>query len=151
MAFGFANAKARGYEADDFLNAAVAAEEQRGGAVLVASGDRDTDQLASERTTILYPLRADEMAPIEAAEVRKRYGVDRGQVSDFIALRGDPSDKLPGAPGVGPASAANRLTKDGSLEEILKAGRFAAQAKELHLYRRIATMGAKAPPPKILA
>src|SRR5262245_50287596 len=57
-ACGFANAKAAGYEADDFLAAAAAREEKRGGTTLVASGDRDTFQLASERTTILYPLRA---------------------------------------------------------------------------------------------
>ena len=59
--------KGRGYEADDFLAAAVAAEERRGGTVLVASGDRDTFQLASETTTILYPLRAGEMARIGPA------------------------------------------------------------------------------------
>src|ERR1700686_4301639 len=57
-ACGFANAKAPGYEADDFLAAAAAAEERRGGTVLVASGDRDTFQLASEATTILFPVRA---------------------------------------------------------------------------------------------
>src|SRR5215218_10781690 len=63
-ACGFANAKAPGYEADDFLAAAVAAEERRGGIVLVASGDRDTFQLASASTTILYPVRAGEVARI---------------------------------------------------------------------------------------
>src|SRR5215204_3913182 len=102
-ACGFVNSKAPGYESDDFLAAAVAAEERRGGTVLVASGDRDTFQLASERTTVLYPVRAGEMARIGPAEVRVRYGVDPKQVPDFIALRGDPSDKLPGAPGVGAA------------------------------------------------
>ena len=90
-----------GYEADDFLAAAVSAEEKRGGTALVASGDRDTFQLASDRTTILLPVRAGEMARIGPAEVRERYGVEPAQVPDFIALRGDPSDKLPGAPGVG--------------------------------------------------
>ena len=75
-ACGFQNAKAPGFEADDFLAAAAAAEEKRGGTVLVASGDRDTFQLASDHTTILYPLRAGEMARIGPAEVRARYGVD---------------------------------------------------------------------------
>jgi len=70
-ACGFANAKADGYEADDFLAAAVAAEERRGGAALVASGDRDTFQLASARTTILYPVRAGEIARVGPAEVRE--------------------------------------------------------------------------------
>ena len=93
-ACGFQNAKAPGFEADDFLAAAAAKEEKRGGTVLVASGDRDTFQLASDRTTILYPVRAGEMARIGPAEVRARYGVDPAQVPDFIALRGDPSDKF---------------------------------------------------------
>ena len=100
-ACGFAVAKAAGYEADDFLAAAVATEERRGGTAIVASGDRDAFQLASQRTTILQPVRAGEMARIGPAEVRERYGVEPGQVPDFIALRGDPSDKLPGARGVG--------------------------------------------------
>ena len=148
-ACGFANAKADGYEADDFLAAAVAAEEKRGGVSLIASGDRDTFQLASERTTILYPLRAGEMARIGPNEVRERYGVDPKQVPDFIALRGDPSDKLPGAAGVGPKGAADVLKKHGSLENALKAGRFPTQADDLRLYRSIATMDAKAPLPRV--
>ena len=148
-ACGFANAKAPGYEADDFLAAAVAAEELRGGRVLVASGDRDTFQLASEATTILFPVRAGEMARIGPAEVRERYGVDPKQVPDFIALRGDPSDKIPGARDVGPKGAANLLSRYGSLDEILSAGRFPTQAKALRLYRSIATMNASAPIPAL--
>jgi exodeoxyribonuclease III len=148
-ACGFANAKARGFEADDFLAAAVAAEERRGGTALVASGDRDTFQLASARTTILYPVKAGEMARIGPAEVQERYGVDPKQVPDFIALRGDPSDKLPGAPGVGPKGAADLIRRYGSLKALLAAGRFSAQAEELRLYRSIATMDATAPLPRI--
>src|ERR1700730_12931130 len=128
-ACGLANAKAPGYEADDFLAAAVAAEERQGGTVLVASGDRDTFQLASEATTILFPVRAGEMARVGPAEVRERYGVDPKQVPDFIALRGDPSDKLPGAAGVGASGAAILLRKYKSLESALKAGRFPASAE----------------------
>jgi DNA polymerase-1 len=146
-ACGFANAKAPGYEADDFLAAAVAAEERRGGTVLVASGDRDTFQLASEAATILFPVRAGEMARIGPAEVRERYGVDPKQVPDFIALRGDPSDKLPGARGVGPKGAADLLRQYGSLDAMLAAGRFPTQAKALRLYQSIATMNASAPLP----
>jgi DNA polymerase-1 len=148
-ACGFANAKAAGYEADDFLAAAVAAEERRGGTVLVASGDRDTFQLASENTTILYPVRAGEMARIGPAEVRVRYGVDPKQVPDFVALRGDPSDKLPGVPGVGAAGAASLLRRHGTLEAALQAGRFPAHAESLRLFRSIATMNAKAPLPSL--
>jgi exodeoxyribonuclease-3 len=148
-ACGFANAQGAGYEADDFLAAAARREEMRGGTVLVASGDRDTFQLASERCTILYPVRAGEMARIGPAEVRARYGVDPQQVPDFIALRGDPSDRIPGAIGVGASGAAQLIRRHGSLEALLAAGRFASQADDLRLFRSIATMDPKAPLPRI--
>ena len=148
-ACGFAYAKAPGYEADDFLAAAVAHEERRGGMAIVASGDRDAFQLASGRTTILQPVRAGEMARIGPAEVRERYGVDPKQVPDFIALRGDPSDKIPGLAGVGPKGAASLLRRYGSLEAALEQGSFAAQAEQLRLYRSIATMDASAPLPPL--
>jgi DNA polymerase-1 len=148
--FGFVSAKAPGYEADDFLAAAVAAEVAAGGYALVATSDRDAFQLASERTTILQPVRGvSELARIGPAEVRERYGVEPAQVPDFIALRGDPSDRLPGAKGVGPKTAASILAEYGSLEAALAAGRFAAQAEELRLYRRIATLDASAPLPSL--
>ncbi len=148
-ACGFACAKAPGCEADDFLAAAVAQEERRGGTTVVATGDRDAFQLASDRTTILQPVRAGEMARIGPAEVRERYGVDPEQVPDFIALRGDPSDKIPGMPGVGPKGAASLLRRYGSLEAALEQGSFAAQAEKLRLYRSIATMDASAPLPPL--
>jgi DNA polymerase I len=148
-AFGFANAKALGYEADDFLAAAVAAEERTGGTAVVASGDRDSFQLASSHTAILYPLRGGELTRIGPEEVRQRYGIDPNQVPDFIALRGDLSDKLPGAPGVGPKRAAQFLRRYGTLEGVLKAGLSQTQAEMLRLYRLIATMDAKAPLPTL--
>jgi DNA polymerase-1 len=148
-AFGFSNAKAQGFEADDFLAAAVAAEERAGGSALVASGDRDSFQLASLRTMILYPSRGGELARVGPEEVRQRYGVDPSQVPDFIALRGDPSDKLPGAAGVGPKRAAQLVQRYGALEGVLKAGFFQTQAEMLRLYRLIATMDAKAPLPSL--
>jgi len=146
-AFGFANAKAPGYEADDFLAAAVSTEERAGGSALVASGDRDSFQLASPRTTILYPSRGGEIARIGPEEIRQRYGVDPNQVPDFIALRGDPSDKLPGAAGVGPKRAAQLMQRYRTLNGVLEAGLFKTQAEMLRLYRLIATMDAKAPLP----
>jgi DNA polymerase-1 len=146
---GFANARAAGYEADDFLAAAAAAEERRHGTALIASGDRDTFQLASERTTILFPARAGAMLRLGPAEVRERYGIEPHQVPDFIALRGDPSDRLPGAPGVGSKGAAELLRKHDTLEALLKAGRFADQAERLRLFRMIATMDRKAPLPSL--
>jgi DNA polymerase I len=149
-AFGFAAAKAPGYEADDFLAAAVRSEEARGGTALVATSDRDSFQLASERTTILQPTRGvSQLARVGPAEVRERYGVEPEQVPDFIALRGDPSDKLPGAKGVGPKTAADVLRQYGTLEAALEAGRFAAQAEELRTYRRMATLDPEAPLPPL--
>ena len=148
-ACGFQNAKASGFEADDFLAAAAAAEEKRGGTVLIASGDRDTFQLASDSTTILYPVRGGDMARVDPAAVRARYDVDPVQVPDFIALRGDPSDKLPGAKGVGAIGAATLLQRYGTLEAALAAGRFPAQAEDLRLFRSIATMNPNAPLPSL--
>ena len=143
--FGFLVGKAGGYEADDFL---AAAAHTWPGPVLVATSDRDAFQLVNDRVSILQPVKGvSELARIGPAEVRERYGVEPEQVPDFIALRGDPSDRLPGAPGVGPKKAAEILGQYGSLEAALEAGRFAANAEELRLYHRIATLDASAPIP----
>jgi DNA polymerase-1 len=139
--------KGAGYEADDFLAAATHAWP---GDVLVATSDRDAFQLVSDRVTILQPVRGvSELARIDVAGVRERYGVDPEQVPDLIALRGDPSDKLPGARGVGPKKAAELLARYRTLEDVLAAGRFAAEAEDLLLYRRIAVMDASAPLPPL--
>jgi DNA polymerase-1 len=148
-ACSFANAKAPGYEADDFLAAAVAWEERAGGTVLVASGDRDAFQLASATATILHPQKGGELARISPAEVRERYGVEPRQVPDFIALRGDPSDKLPGARGIGAKGAASLLHRYGTLDKAIAAGRFPEQGDTLKLHKRIATMDASAPLPPL--
>lgn len=148
-ACGFTAARAPGYEADDFLAAAVAREEKRRGIALVATGDRDAFQLVSERTTVLFPVRAGQMDRVDPAGVRTRYGVDPKQVPDFIALRGDPSDRIPGIRGVGPQGAASILRRYGTLEAALAEGRFAAQARALRLYRSIATMDPSAPLPRL--
>jgi DNA polymerase-1 len=81
--------------------------------------------------------------------VRERYGVEPEQVPDFIALRGDPSDRIPGAPGVGPKKAADVIRQHGSLEAALADGRFPQIAEDLRLYRRIATLDASAPLPPL--
>jgi DNA polymerase-1 len=146
-ACGFAAAKAEGYEADDFL---AAAAHTWPGDVLVATSDRDAFQLVSDRVTVLQPTKGvSEMARIGPAGVRERYGVEPEQVPDLIALRGDPSDKLPGARGIGPKKAADVLREFGSLEAALAAGRFATEAEDLRLYRRIAAMDASAPLPPL--
>jgi DNA polymerase I len=148
---GMVCAKGAGYEADDFLAAAAAQEEARGGTTLVATSDRDAFQLASDRTTILQPVRGGgEPARIGPAGVRERYGVEPRQVTDFIALRGDPSDRIPGARGVGAKTAAALLQEHGSLETLLAAGRFAAEADRLRDYRSLASMDANAPLPELV-
>ena len=149
-ATGIACGKAPGYEADDFLAAAVAAERERGGSVLVATSDRDAFQLVGPDVTILQPIRGvSSLARIRPDEVVERYGVDPEQVTDFIALRGDPSDRIPGARGVGAKTAASLLQTYGSLDALLEAGRFAAEADMLRLYRRVATLDPTAPLPPL--
>jgi DNA polymerase-1 len=146
-AFGFLVAKGDGYEADDFL---AAAARSWPGDALVATSDRDAFQLASDRVTILQPTKGvSELARIGPAEVRERYGVEPAQVPDLIALRGDPSDKLPGARGVGPKKAAELLRQYGTLKTMLAEGRFSAEAEDLRLFRRIAEMDASAPLPPL--
>jgi DNA polymerase-1 len=120
-AFGWTVATSDDLEADDLLGTYARLEAEAGGRALLLTGDRDMYQCAGERVTVLYVRTgggkgAEEVGP---AEVRERYGVDPGQVPDFIALRGDPSDGLPGAKNVGPKTAAELLRRHGDLETIL--------------------------------
>jgi 5'-3' exonuclease len=120
-AFGWTVATSDSLEADDLLGTYANREAEAGGQALLMTGDRDMYQCAGERVTVLYVKTgggkgAEAVGP---AEVRERYGIDPELVPDFIALRGDPSDGLPGAKGVGPKTAAELLRKHGSLEEIL--------------------------------
>ena len=148
-ACGFMSGKAGRYEADDFLATAAKAEAKAGGTALVASGDRDAFQLATDKVTILHPVKMGEIARIGPSEVRERYDVEPGQVPDFIALRGDPSDKIPGARGIGEKTAASLLKRYPDLEAMLADGKFEGQADDLRLYRRLATMVTDAPLPGI--
>jgi DNA polymerase-1 len=149
-AAGIVCAKAPGFEADDFLAAAVASERAAGGTALVAPSDRDAFQLVADDVTILQPVRGvSELARIGPAEVQERYGVEPSQVPDFIALRGDPSDKIPGARGVGAKTAASLLTTYASLDALLAEGRFSAEAGALRSYRHIATLDPSAPIPAL--
>ena len=145
---GFACAKTAGYEADDFLAAAATQEEAAGGEALVATSDRDAFQLVTERVTVLQPARGGP-ARIGPAPVRDRYGGDPAQVPDFIALRGDPSDRIPGARGIGEKRGAELLGQYATLDAMLDAGRFATEAEALRLFRRIATMDREAPLPPL--
>ncbi|HET8565562.1 MAG TPA: 5'-3' exonuclease [Solirubrobacterales bacterium] len=119
-AFGWTVATSEDLEADDLLGTYARLEAEAGGYALLLTGDRDMYQCAGEDVTVLYVRTggkgAEEVGP---AEVRERYGIDPALVPDFIALRGDPSDGLPGAKGVGPKTAAELLRRHGSLEAIL--------------------------------
>ena len=149
-AFGFASSKQAGFEADDFLAASAAAEERSGGRTLVVTSDRDMYQIVTDSVTVLMPKRGVlEIDRVGPEEVRARYGVEPAQVPDFIALRGDPSDRLPGARGIGPAKAAGVLREHGTLEAALEAGRFSTEADDLRTYRAIATLQADAPVPPL--
>lgn len=149
-ALGFPWAKAAGYEADDFVAAAARAEEDRGGETLVVTSDRDLFQLASDRTTILLPRRGvSELERVGPAEVRERYGVDPVQVPDFIALRGDTADKIPGAKGIGTQRAATILRTHETLDAAIEAGVFQEQAEDLRLYLRLTRLQYHAPIPEL--
>ncbi len=121
-AFGWGCEASTELEADDLLGSYAAAESAAGGSTLVLTGDRDMYQCAGERTTVLF-LKSGTTGfeTVDAAEVRRRYGITPELVPDFIALRGDPSDSLPGAPGVGPKTAAELLNRHGSLDAVLAA------------------------------
>ena len=121
-ALGWTLAATPQLEADDLLHSFALTEVEAGGSALLMTGDRDMFQCASDAVTVLYlktGVRGFEaMGP---DEVRARYGVPPELVPDFIALRGDPSDGLPGARGIGEKGAADLLLRHGSLEAALAA------------------------------
>jgi 5'-3' exonuclease len=119
-AFGWVVADHDSLEADDLLGSYARREADAGGRALVMTGDRDMYQCAGERVSVLYIRTGGKGAEaVDAAEVRKRYGIDPSQVPDFIALRGDPSDGIPGAKGIGEKTAAELLQRHGSLQAAL--------------------------------
>ena len=137
-------------EADDLMHAFAAAEVAAGGRAQILTGDRDMFQCARDGVTILLQ-RARQEGPDElgAVEVEERYGIEPRLVPDFIALRGDPSDGLPGAKGIGEKTAAELLRRHGSLEAAIagaireKPGVRRAlieQADELRAFKDIATL-----------
>jgi 5'-3' exonuclease len=120
-AFGWTVTHHPSLEADDVLGSYARLESKAGGRTLLMTGDRDMFQCASEDVTVLYVRTgvrgAEEVTP---EGVRERYGVPPELVPDFIALRGDPSDGIPGAKGVGAKTAAELLREHGSLEAVLE-------------------------------
>jgi len=123
-AFGWRSASSDDLEADDLLGSLASAEVDAGGEALILTGDRDMYQCVGERVSVLY-LKSGTTGfeEIDPAGVRSRYGIPPELVPDFIALRGDPSDSLPGAPGIGPKTAAELLRVHGSLEAAIAGAR----------------------------
>jgi len=119
-AFGWTVTPSPNLEADDLLGAYARREAEAGGHALIMTGDRDLYQCATERVSVLYVRTGREGAEVvDPAEVERRYGVPPALVPDFIALRGDPSDGIPGAKGIGEKTASALLTRHGSLEATL--------------------------------
>ncbi len=119
--FGWTYATSADLEADDVMFSFAREEEQRGGRALLLTGDRDLYGAVSKQVAVAELLKGGKHGEIGPAEVRERYGVEPVQVPDFIALRGDPSDGLPGAPGIGAKTAAELLRTHGTLKELLSA------------------------------
>lgn len=150
-AFGWSSLHAGDLEADDLLGSLAAAED---GDTLLFTGDRDMFQCVDERVRVLFPGGKDGPTLIDADGVRQRYGIEPEQVPDFIALRGDPSDGIPGAKGIGEKGAGQLLRDHGSLDALLELaakddprplkGRaltaLREQADELRAFRDIATL-----------
>ncbi|MGW4384217.1 DNA polymerase I [Kitasatospora sp. NPDC004531] len=111
---------AEGFEADDIIATLATAAAAEGFEVLVVTGDRDSLQLVNEHVTVLYPTKGvSEMKRYTPEAVAEKYGVRPDQYPDLAALRGDPSDNLPGIPGVGEKTAAKWVNQFGSFEELI--------------------------------
>ncbi len=110
-------------EADDVMFSLARKEEEEGGRAAIFTGDRDLYGAVSAAVAVLEVQKGGAVVELGPAQVRERYGVEPGQVADFIALRGDPSDGLPGARGIGAKTAAALLAAYGTLEGVLEAAR----------------------------
>jgi 5'-3' exonuclease len=150
-AFGWTVASHESLEADDLLGTYARLESEAGGRALLLTGDRDMFQCASDAVSVLYVRTGGRGAEeVDPAGVQDRYGIPPRLVPDFIALRGDPSDGIPGAKGVGPKTAAELLRRDGSLEAVLEGavretrprlrGELVEHRDELLAYKQIATL-----------
>ena len=149
-AFGWSSMTSCDLEADDLLGALAHAEAEAGGQALIMTGDRDMYQCAGERVSVVYlKQRSSGFEEVDPDEVVARYGIPPALVPDFIALRGDPSDGLPGAAGIGAKTAASLLAEHGSLEAVIAAAdqqrpkiaeALRERADELRAFQAIATL-----------
>ena len=148
-ALGWTVTDADDLEADDLLHSLALAEERAGGRALIFTGDRDMFQCVTDKVHVLMQQARKGFTEMGPEDVRERYGIGPELVPDFIALRGDPSDGLPGAKGIGEKTAKDILQRKGSLEHaILGAIRekpsvrraLIEQAAELRSFKSIATL-----------
>ena len=152
-AFGWQSLSAGDLEADDLLGSLAQVEAAAGGEVLLFTGDRDMFQCVGDAVTVLFP-RGGKDGPevVDVVGVRERYGIEPEQVPDFIALRGDPSDGLPGAKGIGAKTARDLLRAHGTLDGVIaaarkpgtmtprQAGALVGDPDALHAFKDIATL-----------
>ena len=144
-AFGWTVTDSHDHEADDLLHALAHAEVAAGGTALIFTGDRDLYQCVGDGIAVI--MRGE---VVDAEEVERRYGIPPSLVPDFIALRGDPSDGIPGAKGIGEKTAADLLRRHGSLEAALAGAvresrasvrrALLEQADELRMFRDVALL-----------
>jgi 5'-3' exonuclease len=150
-AFGWSVLSAGELEADDLLGSLAQTEAAAGGTALLFTGDRDMFQCVSDDVAVLFPKSGSKDGPeyVDVAGVRERYGIEPEQVPDFIALRGDPSDGIPGAKGIGEKTARDLLREYGTLDATIESAlrqtpRVRAalhnQADELRDFRHMATL-----------
>jgi DNA polymerase-1 len=155
-AFGWTVAVHDSLEADDLLGTYATLEEKAGGRALILTGDRDMFQCATKAVKVLYVRTGGSRAGAEEvgpADVKKRYGIPPELVPDFIALRGDPSDGIPGAKGIGEKTARDLLRDHTTLEDLITAAAsprtelrprvrasLTDDADALRDYRRMATL-----------
>ena len=119
--FGINQFEIEGFEADDIIATITKRAEAEGAEVLICTGDRDSFQLVTAQTTVLYPKRGvSEMARMTPDAVQEKYGMSPEQYPDYAALRGDPSDNLPSIPGVGEKTAAKWVIEYGSLDALFE-------------------------------
>jgi DNA polymerase-1 len=149
-AFGWLVLEHDTLEADDLLGSLATIESEAGGDTVLFTGDRDMFQcVEGDRVTVLFPGGKDGPTLIDEAGVRERYGIAPGQVPDFIALRGDPSDGIPGAKGIGEKTAREILRVHGTLEQAIEdadkesprnARTLKEQAGQLREFKQMATL-----------
>jgi 5'-3' exonuclease len=151
--FGWTIANAQELEADDAMGSFARVEAQAGGRALLLTADRDLYQAVTDQVAVLDLGKGGACVALGPLDVRERYGIAPEQVPDFIALRGDPSDGLPGAPGIGAKTAARLLCDYGTLEMLLDTAaneegelrpRIASTLREnaelLRTFKRVATL-----------